>query len=114
MLFWWNRIITFAAPRMATCDSFNREPASFEKPVDFQGFQSIMRTSRVISAVFPQPRRNGKLIKLYQSCNWKNQNLVQHNSLSYAKIIEKRLWKSKLTNNNSCILNTFIFNVNQI
>lgn len=32
----------------------------------FQGFQHILRTCGLITAVAPQPRRNGKLIKANQ------------------------------------------------
>lgn len=78
MFFWWYRIITFTTPGMAAANSFDGEPASLEKAVNFQCLQSIMRAGWFVSAVFPQPRRDEKLIELYQYHKWKSENPVQH------------------------------------
>ena len=79
MLFGWHRIIAFASPGMAARNSFQCQPAASEKAVHFQRFQSVMRTGWMIPAIFPQPRRNGELIKFYQNYNRKSEDFVQHN-----------------------------------
>lgn len=85
-MFWRNRIIAFAAPRMTRQDSLYRQPTSFEDPVDLQSLDGVVRTSWLVSTIFTQPRRNRKLIKLDNRNQRKSNNLVKHPFVKATKI----------------------------
>lgn len=85
-MFWRDRIVTFAAPRMARQDSLYRQPTTFEDPVDLQSFDSVVRTSWLVTTIFTQPRRYRKLIKLDQRYQRKSNNLVKHPFVKATKI----------------------------
>ena len=85
-MFWRYRIITFPTPRMTRQDSLYRQPTTFDEPVHLQGFDRIVRTSWLVSAIFPQPRRYCKLIKLDQRYQRKSNNLVKHPFVTATKI----------------------------
>jgi hypothetical protein len=65
-----------ATPGIARKESFQGKPATLERPVFSQSFHPIMRAGRGVAATVWQVRRNGTLVKLYESNHEKNQQFV--------------------------------------
>ena len=61
-----HRIMSVPAPRMATGNSFDCQPAPLECAIFAYGFQSILRTGRSIAASWRNHRTDAVLVKLDQ------------------------------------------------
>lgn len=62
----WNGIIPMSAPRMTARNAFGSQPQTFDGTVDFECFDHVYRTSRIISAGIWQNRTDDPLIQFYR------------------------------------------------
>ena len=62
--FWWHRIFAATAPRVATQNSFQSQPQTFNRAVYADSFQHILRAGRLKAAYSGAQRGNKIAIEL--------------------------------------------------
>jgi len=82
----WYRIISFATPGMASCQSLQRKPSAMKRSVFPYCLNSVNRTGRCKTAGRSKVRRDGSLVKPDKNDKEFTQYLLHTQSLNVVKV----------------------------